>query len=174
MLELRRAASERRMRFAARSLLWVGLCSCGGSSDSSPVSDQSSPARIAPVVVRYTTEPVNMRRDTTARSAIVETLGANVAVEVLSCDYRNGARCAITYANQSGFVPKRYLTESPLAAVAIAPRRAVRAPAVRPEQVAPLRTPRAQSSGYYTGPRGGCYTYSASGRKRYVDRSYCR
>lgn len=29
------------------------------------------------------------------------------------------------------------------------------------------------SSGYYTGPRGGCYTYSASGRKRYVDRSNC-
>jgi hypothetical protein len=29
------------------------------------------------------------------------------------------------------------------------------------------------SRGYYTGPRGGCYTYSASGRKRYVDRSYC-
>lgn len=28
-------------------------------------------------------------------------------------------------------------------------------------------------SGYYTGPRGGCYTYSASGRKRYVDRSNC-
>ncbi|HEU0302513.1 MAG TPA: DUF4236 domain-containing protein [Longimicrobium sp.] len=31
----------------------------------------------------------------------------------------------------------------------------------------------ASSRGYYTGPRGGCYTYSASGRKRYVDRSYC-
>lgn len=31
----------------------------------------------------------------------------------------------------------------------------------------------ADSRGYYTGPRGGCYTYSASGRKRYVDRSYC-
>jgi hypothetical protein len=29
------------------------------------------------------------------------------------------------------------------------------------------------SRGYYTGPRGGCYTYSASGRKRYVDHSYC-
>ena len=26
---------------------------------------------------------------------------------------------------------------------------------------------------YYTGPRGGCYTYSASGKKRYVDRSFC-
>jgi len=31
----------------------------------------------------------------------------------------------------------------------------------------------AGSNGYHTGPRGGCYTYSASGRKRYVDRSYC-
>jgi len=30
------------------------------------------------------------------------------------------------------------------------------------------------ANGYYTGPRGGCYTYSASGRKRYVDHSYCR
>ncbi len=31
----------------------------------------------------------------------------------------------------------------------------------------------AADRGYYTGPRGGCYTYSASGRKRYVDRSLC-
>lgn len=31
----------------------------------------------------------------------------------------------------------------------------------------------AASRGYYIGPRGGCYTYSASGRKRYVDHSYC-
>jgi hypothetical protein len=35
------------------------------------------------------------------------------------------------------------------------------------------RASSASSSGYYTGPRGGCYTYSSSGRKRYVDRSYC-
>lgn len=26
---------------------------------------------------------------------------------------------------------------------------------------------------YHTGPRGGCYYYSGSGRKQYVDRSYC-
>jgi hypothetical protein len=31
----------------------------------------------------------------------------------------------------------------------------------------------AGSRGYYTGPRGGCYTYTASGNKRYVDRSKC-
>lgn len=29
------------------------------------------------------------------------------------------------------------------------------------------------SSGYQVGPRGGCYTYSGSGKKRYVDHSYC-
>lgn len=27
---------------------------------------------------------------------------------------------------------------------------------------------------YYTGPRGGCYYLTGSGRKQYVDRSYCR
>ncbi len=31
----------------------------------------------------------------------------------------------------------------------------------------------AANRGYYTGPRGGCYTYTRSGNKRYVDRSYC-
>lgn len=30
-----------------------------------------------------------------------------------------------------------------------------------------------QKSGYIRGPRGGCYTFSASGNKRYVDRSLC-
>jgi hypothetical protein len=30
-----------------------------------------------------------------------------------------------------------------------------------------------RSDGYFTGPRGGCYTYSGSGRKRYVDHSFC-
>lgn len=39
---------------------------------------------------------------------------------------------------------------------------------------APARSLGRPSSGYHTGSRGGCYTYTASGRKRYVDRSYCR
>lgn len=32
----------------------------------------------------------------------------------------------------------------------------------------------ASSRVYHTGPRGGCYYYSASGRKNYVDHSWCR
>jgi hypothetical protein len=47
---------------------------------------------------------------------------------------------------------------------------------VMPVVAAPERaTPRpsAASNGYHLGPRGGCYTYTRSGNKRYVDRSYC-
>lgn len=37
----------------------------------------------------------------------------------------------------------------------------------------PRPTSSSYSSSYIRGPRGGCYTYSGSGRKRYVDRSLC-
>lgn len=33
--------------------------------------------------------------------------------------------------------------------------------------------PSAAARGYIRGPQGGCYTYSSSGRKRYVDTSLC-
>jgi hypothetical protein len=33
--------------------------------------------------------------------------------------------------------------------------------------------PAAAAGPYHRGPRGGCYTFTASGRKRYVDRSMC-
>lgn len=51
--------------------------------------------------------------------------------------------------------------------------RARRAPVPRAARAATTTSaPRAYTpSGYIRGPRSGCYTYSASGRKRYVDRS---
>lgn len=39
---------------------------------------------------------------------------------------------------------------------------------------APVAETRDVAPGYHLGPRGGCYTYTRSGNKRYVDRSYCR
>lgn len=39
--------------------------------------------------------------------------------------------------------------------------------------IVPSTSSYSSGSGYYRGPRGGCYTYSSSGRKRYVDRSLC-
>jgi RNase adaptor protein for sRNA GlmZ degradation len=42
------------------------------------------------------------------------------------------------------------------------------------QNVAPSTTPQlSTNSSYMRGPRGGCYTFSSSGRKRYVDRSIC-
>lgn len=36
-----------------------------------------------------------------------------------------------------------------------------------------LTTSDQPQSGYIRGPKGGCFTYTASGRKRYVAHSYC-
>jgi len=44
------------------------------------------------------------------------------------------------------------------------------------QKIAPLTfvpTPNVESNGYMRGPRGGCYYFSASGRKVYVDRGLC-
>lgn len=38
---------------------------------------------------------------------------------------------------------------------------------------APVYSPPSSTRSYITGPRGGCYYYTASGRKQYVDRSLC-
>jgi hypothetical protein len=49
-------------------------------------------------------------------------------------------------------------------------------PAAEPETVVveePLSTPHRSPQVYHRGPKGGCYTYTASGRKRYVDHSFC-
>ena len=40
-----------------------------------------------------------------------------------------------------------------------------------PASPPPASTPAARA--YYTGPRGGCYYLTASGRKQYVDHSFC-
>jgi len=42
-----------------------------------------------------------------------------------------------------------------------------------PRTLTSSRRSSAADGGYHRGPRGGCYTYYAPGKKRYVDRSYC-
>lgn len=67
----------------------------------------------------------------------------------------------------AGFVPTRYLSDWPVVAAEATTRRSSSARNA-------VSSGSAGSSGYYVGPRGGCYTYTASVRKRYVDRSNCR
>lgn len=40
-------------------------------------------------------------------------------------------------------------------------------------EIKPSAETASRGSHYIKGPRGGCYTYSSSGKKRYVDRSLC-
>ncbi|MDQ3747917.1 MAG: DUF4236 domain-containing protein [Acidobacteriota bacterium] len=47
------------------------------------------------------------------------------------------------------------------------------APLLKESKAESYITPSKADSGYYTGPRGGCYTYTSGGKKRYVDRSLC-
>lgn len=61
--------------------------------------------------------------------------------------------------------PRRPSPAAPRRESAVTPRRET-APA------APARTS-SETRGYIRGPRGGCYYYSGSGRKVYVDRSLC-
>ncbi|MGQ2965853.1 MAG: hypothetical protein ACT6QL_08510 [Methylophilus sp.] len=46
-------------------------------------------------------------------------------------------------------------------------------PAPTPQSYSAPHSNSVDSSRFIRGPRGGCYTYSASGNKRYVDRSLC-
>lgn len=46
-------------------------------------------------------------------------------------------------------------------------------PDIPSDALAPAPRQSGANSGYIRGPRGGCYYYSSSGRKVYVDRSLC-
>lgn len=78
----------------------------------------------------------------------------------------DGPRGGCYYINASG--KKTYVDHS----LCGRPDQPARVPAPSSLYSQPAATS-SSSGGYYTGPRGGCYTYSASGKKRYVDRSLC-
>lgn len=68
--------------------------------------------------------------------------------------------------------PRRQDAEFADTTGAVAPERP---PAAEPEPevIEPPPAPRRSDRVYHRGPRGGCYTYSRSGRKEYVDHSFC-
>ena len=85
--------------------------------------------------------------------------------------------CSTEYPRQQGFADtasvRRVTTERPPAVDTLTePSIAEDPPSVyRPPRDTRRSSP--PSRVYHEGPRGGCYTYTASGRKRYVDHSFC-
>lgn len=117
----------------------------------------------------YIHEPLNVRSEPSKQGATLRTLPRGTAVRLGPKD-GNGWAPLYDYAgNADGYVYRASdaVRDYP------APERSFTAPETRSASSGSTRRSSAESRGYHTGPRGGCYTYSASGRKRYVDRSYC-
>jgi hypothetical protein len=129
------------------------------SSSYSPASDNDA-AYTGRRDDLYVHGSMNVRSEPNKYAAVVRTLSRGDRVALGPKD-ANGWAPLFDYAGrQTGFVYRA----SDLVRT--------EAPAARSSGGSSRRSG-AESRGYYTGPRGGCYTYSASGRKRYVDRSYC-
>jgi hypothetical protein len=146
-------------------------------------SDSPSPPRYAPLSSSYEAsappaptadhlyihEPLNVRSAPNKQGARVRTLSRGTAVRVGPKD-ENGWAPLYDYAgNADGYVYRA----SDAVRTYPAPEPAYSAPRARSTSSGSTRRSSSASRGYHTGPRGGCYTYSPSGRKRYVDRSYC-
>ncbi len=128
---------------------------------------------IASAQTRYATTGLRLRAEPATSAAVLATIPAGAAVQVKSCDIHGGDWCSITYERTDGYVATSFLrTTPPQVKVSTKAKSSTAKSKASATKSAPRRAS-AESRGYHTGPRGGCYTYSASGRKRYVDRSLC-
>jgi len=150
-------------------LLIAGFATCAPDAEyrSYTPPPLSTAAAVEATEGFYAHSALNVRSEPNRNGSIIRTLARGDYMQLGAKDgkgwaglYSGGAREGYVYrasdaVRRSAPASRTYSTPQPLAS----PRRS--------------RRSSAESRGYYTGPRGGCYTYSASGRKRYVDRSLC-
>ena len=123
----------------------------------------------------YASEDLKLRAGASVQARVLTTITAGSAVDVRDCDRAGGEWCLVVHNRERGFVEARLLDAAavkgvtrPLSANGYS-KPANERSAARGSASGSSAAPR----GYYRGPRGGCYTYSPRGRKRYVDRSLC-
>jgi uncharacterized protein YraI len=152
-----------------RSLLVLAVLIFGFSS----VDAQTRYARVI-------TENANLRDTPSIASGTEQEIAEGSLVKVLDEKLpwyvvRFGNRVGWMHGNTIEFMePQGSMLEAPRPQT-VAPEYRPSAPAVpRRESTpeAPVRTS-SENRGYIRGPRGGCYYYSGSGRKVYVDRRLC-
>jgi hypothetical protein len=154
-------------------LVLIGMCTSGGSggrSGSDPYSSRYTPPVTAPAPAAdtmtrewfYIHGTLNVRSAPDEDAPIVRTLSRGNHVQL-------GPKDANGWAHLSTGYPEGYVYRASDLVRRSAP--AAPQPVASGRSASPGRSRR--SNGYYTGPRGGCYYYSSSGRKQYVDRSYC-
>jgi hypothetical protein len=156
-------------------LVLAGMCGDGTTPDTpyagyTPAYSESSPvSRGSDNELDYTAQrdemyvhgPMNVRSGPNKDAGVVRTLSRGDRITLGPKDASGWAPMFDYAGRQTGFVYRA----SDLVRT--------QAPAAQVSASTGSSRSGAESRGYHTGPRGGCYTYSASGRKRYVDRSYC-
>jgi len=116
-------------------------------------------------------ENANLRGTPSQYGKVVETLESGSAIQVIQ---QKGVWFLVQTSDYVGWMHGdtiKYIasTKKPL----LRPTVVKTLPKTKP-QIVPVQTRiPASSRGYIRGPRGGCYYYTASGRKQYVDRSLC-
>lgn len=174
-------------------LVLVGMCAGGGSggspgsTDPSSASTSSSPSSYTPAGTgsAFTAEresgdwlyihgPLNVRAEPNASARVVVTLRRGDMVRLGRKDANGWAR--IYSGSPDGYVYRASdrVRSTPPAAPRTADASRDGSRRSSAGSGGGSRRSSAASRGYHTGPRGGCYTYTSSGRKRYVDRSHCR
>jgi hypothetical protein len=106
----------------------------------------------------YVHGPLNVRSTPAPDGAVVSTLSPGALVRLGPKDENGWAPVYDMFGTREGYL---YRASSLVQ----------KEPPAEPARASPRRS--SASSGYHRGPRGGCYTYTASGNKRYVDRSLC-
>lgn len=123
---------------------------------------------------QYAATDLALRASPSDTARVISTIPGGTVLKVRECSYGDGSWCSVLHAGDSGYVAAAYVTYTgPVVGLTGTRRRATGSRNSSGQSVGGSSR-RASSSGYYWGPRGGCYTYTASGRKRYVDHSYCR
>jgi hypothetical protein len=152
----------------------IVMATCIGSSPSSDPADSPPLSMYGASVPTsddlHIHESLNVRTDANKESSKVRTLARGDAVKLGPKDANGWAPLYDAAGNREGYV---YRASSAVRSYPARQRPSGVRKASRGSSSSGTRRSSPESRGYYTGPRGGCYTYSASGRKRYVDHSHC-
>ena len=128
------------------------------------------------------TAKVTLRAVPTTAGQALASVPQGGAVQLQSCTHAGGEWCAVLYAGRKGYLQAKHLGPEQEVATGSGVAARQSASVTEPSTTRSLMSDRAPPSSsrassaaspFIRGPRGGCYTLSKSGNKRYVDRSLC-
>ncbi len=133
------------------------------------ISTHTKPSTLMAKVM-FAKSRANIRSMPSTSSKVVKTVDIGTSVTVLD---RKNDWVNVSHSSDTGWILERLLSDQ---------RPSTAQPQTRPRAAATStpttnfvrpNAPRRSNNGYQRGPRGGCYYYTASGNKQYVDRSLC-